>query len=193
MRGKKKKKKRGDALREPRPCPRMPQARKPPGPPAPTKPRGEAGGRSEPRAGRSSKGLSGRSPCQGAAGSRHAAGLYRPLPGMPRAPRARTLTDAGNPGSGSAVAAARPGTAPAFREPRRACEREASGAQGACAARRTIPGRRWEEGLRDSHRLPSSRRRGCRAPRLTAPLDLVQSAALSVERSGRALRSGLAL
>jgi hypothetical protein len=89
----------------------------------------------EPRAGES-KGLPGRSLGQAAAGSRHAAGLYRPLPSMPRGPpQARTLTDAGGPGSGSAVAAARPGTAPAFREARRAGERTGERARGERGAR----------------------------------------------------------
>lgn len=109
-------------------------------------------------------------------------------PASQHAPRHPQLghspTDAGGPGgpgSGSAVATARSGTAPAFRKARRAIER-ARGAQGACAVRRTIPGGRWEEGLRESRRLQSSHRRGCRALRLTAPLDLVQSAARRVKK-----------
>lgn len=50
-------------------------------------------------------------------------GCIARFPACPAPPQARTLTDAGGPGSGSAVAAARPGTAPAFRAARRAGER----------------------------------------------------------------------
>lgn len=85
-------------------------------------------------------------------------GLYRPLPGMPRAPRARTLTDAGSPGSGSAVAAARPGTAPAFREPRRASER-ARGERGSGRVRGQTDG----PFLAVGGKRGSETRAGCRA------------------------------
>lgn len=180
-----------DALWEPRPCPRMPQARKPPGPPAPTKPRGEAGGRSEPRAGRSSKGLSAGHPAKAPRAPVMQRGCIACFPACPAHP------EHGHSPTPAAPARTRrwrlQGRALRLRSGslgERASLRGASGDQGACAARRTIPGRRWEEGLRDSRRLPSSRR--VSAPRLKAPLDLVQSAARSVERSGGARRSGRA-
>lgn len=103
-------------------------------------------------------------------------GCIARFPACPAPPQARTLTDAGSPGSGSAGAAARPDTAPAFRQARqaseRACERGARGAQGACAVRRTIPGDRWEEGLRESRRLQSSCRRGVRVAAAHGPAGL---------------------
>lgn len=62
--------------------------------------------------------------------------------------------DAGSPGSGSAVAAARPGTAPAFREPKRASVR-ARGERGSGRVRRQTD-HSWPSAGRGAQRLPQA-------------------------------------
>lgn len=146
---KEEKKKKKSPLQEPRPFPECPRPITP-GPRTPTMPRGEAVVGPEPRAGRS-KGLSGWSLCQVAAGSRHAAGLYRPLPSMPRATLTTDTHRRRRARLGSAVAAARSSTALAFREARRASEQVSEGRKALRARARSdrpfpaISGKRGSE------------------------------------------------
>lgn len=98
------------------------------GPRAPTMPRGEAAVGLDRAACWQKQRALGLVTLPSGRGSRHAAGLYRPLPSMPRAaPSTRHSPTPAAPGSGSAVAAARPGTKPAFREAGRARGERRSG------------------------------------------------------------------